>query len=138
MEATGSNPLKRPRTAPGAEYLRRVRDNESGRESTDTYVVPTKLFRATEVARHFNLTRQTVHNYATIGLITERERTPGGQRLFDESVFRRLHRIQHMKRRYRLHEIRRLLDDEESSAVAADAAAGPDRPAPEDTPHRDR
>ncbi|MEA3367686.1 MAG: hypothetical protein U9R68_06185, partial [Planctomycetota bacterium] len=54
----------------------------------------------------------------------ERRRTPGGQRLFDESVFRRLHRIRLMKGRYRLHEIRRLLEAEDRPAVAVAATAG--------------
>ncbi len=117
---------KPPPSRPGkplAEYLRRVRAAERSRDVGEAFSVPEKLYRASEVARHFNLTRQTVHNYATIGLITERDRTPGGQRLFDESVFRRLHQIQRMKGRHRLHEIRRLLDLQDASP--ADAALQP-------------
>jgi len=106
-------------------YLRRVHAAERDRTFGDPMTVPPKLYRASEVAHHFDLTRQTVHNYATIGLIRERRRTPGGQRLFDESVFRRLHRIQRLKRRYRLHEIRRLLEAEDALIPAgrADAVA---------------
>jgi DNA-binding transcriptional MerR regulator len=72
--------------------------------------VPRKLYRVSEIATHMGLTRQTLHNYATIGLITEERRTDGGQRLFDESVFERLALIQRLKRTHRLHEIRRMLD----------------------------
>jgi len=141
-----------------AEYLRRVHAAERDRHFADPFSLPTKLYRASEVAHHFDLTRQTVHNYATIGLIRERRRTPGGQRLFDESVFRRLHRIRQMKDRYRLHEIRRLLEAEDAAGQAGRATqeaalpagqagratraaeAHTRRPtvAPEDDPHRER
>jgi len=94
-----------------------------------------------------------VHNYATIGLIREHGRTPGGQRLFDESVFHRLHRIRRLKRRYRLHEIRRILETEDTAPPAGRvyppkaghrATQGPDAgaasphptPATEDEAHR--
>ena len=68
------------------------------------------------------LTRQTLHNYATIGLITEERRTDGGQRLFDESVFERLALIQRLKRTHRLHEIRRMLDVGEPAVSALSPA----------------
>ncbi|MFO8014322.1 MAG: MerR family DNA-binding transcriptional regulator [Phycisphaerae bacterium] len=126
-------PLRLRPGEPLNEYLRRVHAAERDRAFGDPFTIPPKLYRASEVARHFDLTRQTVHNYATIGLIRERGRTPGGQRLFDESVFRRLHRIRRLKRRYRLHEIRRLLEAEDDALPAghADRAAHDEaRPAP--------
>jgi DNA-binding transcriptional MerR regulator len=83
--------------------------------------VPRKLYRVSEIAVHLGLTRQTLHNYATIGLITEERRTNGGQRLFDESVFERLALVQRLKRTHRLHEIRRMLDDD-MTCFAADVA----------------
>jgi len=83
--------------------------------------VPRKLYRVSEIAVHLGLTRQTLHNYATIGLITEERRTNGGQRLFDESVFERLALVQRLKRTHRLHEIRRMLDDNRT-CFAADVA----------------
>jgi DNA-binding transcriptional MerR regulator len=43
------------------------------------------------------VSRQTIHNYATMGLIRESRWTGGGHRLFDESVFERLDRIAEMK-----------------------------------------
>jgi len=124
MQNRRNMPLRLRAGEPMAEYLRRVHAAERDRHFADPFSLPTKLYRASEVAHHFDLTRQTVHNYATIGLIRERRRTPGGQRLFDESVFRRLHRIRQMKDRYRLHEIRRLLEAEDAAAVAATAPAG--------------
>jgi DNA-binding transcriptional MerR regulator len=78
---------------------------------------PKKLFRVSEIAEHVGVTRQTIHNYATIGLITEQRQTPGGQRLYDESVFPVLARIQRLKARHRLAEIRRLLEEEVAREV---------------------
>lgn len=78
---------------------------------------PQKLFRVSEIAEHVGVTRQTIHNYATIGLITEKRQTPGGQRLYDESVFPVLARIQRLKARHRLAEIRRLLEEEVAREV---------------------
>ena len=83
---------------------------------------PKKLYRISEIAEHIGLTRQTIHNYATIGLITEEMRTPGGQRLFDESVFSRLGLIRRLKSTHRLREIRRLL--EERAPGAAESRPG--------------
>jgi len=148
MDKPRNKPLALRPGEPLAEYLRRVQAAERRRDTGEAFTVPEKLYRASEVARHFDLTRQTVHNYATIGLISERERTPGGQRLFDESVFRRLHQIQRLKRRHRLHEIRRLLDRQDTpmadgALLAADtradaAATAPERDAaPEDDLHRE-
>jgi DNA-binding transcriptional MerR regulator len=91
--------------------------------------VPRKLYRVSEIATHMGLTRQTLHNYVTIGLITEECRTDGGQRLFDESVFGRLALIQRLKRSYLLHEIRRMLDTASPlSAAGAVASAAPALP----------
>jgi DNA-binding transcriptional MerR regulator len=84
--------------------------------------VPKKLYRVSEIATHMGLTRQTLHNYATVGLITEECRTDGGQRLFDESVFGRLALIQRLKRTHLLHEIRRMLDAAAPSSAAGMAA----------------
>ena len=65
-----------------------------------------------EVMRHTGLSRQTIHNYTTFGLITEAARTPAGHRLYDESVFAHLERIQDLKRSMTLQEIRELLASE--------------------------
>lgn len=86
---------------------------------------PRKLYRVSEIAAHLGLTRQTLHNYATIGLITEERRTDGGQRLFDESVFERLALIQRLKRTHRLHEIRRMLDSGEPQEARGPFSSAP-------------
>jgi DNA-binding transcriptional MerR regulator len=108
-------------TARVQEYLRRIGVDEDADESPLDRGPPRKLYRASEVADHLGVTRQTLHNYVTIGLITEARQTVGGQRLFDESVFARLALIRRMKRSHRLHEIRGLL--ERGQAVAAVAHA---------------
>jgi DNA-binding transcriptional MerR regulator len=84
---------------------------------------PPKLYRVGEIADHLGLTRQTIHNYATIGLIAEERRTPGGQKLFDESVFAILGCIHRLKARHRLADIRRMLEDEARAEIAAEDAA---------------
>ncbi len=43
------------------------------------------------------VSRQTIHNYTTMGLLHESRWTAGGHRLFDESVFERLDQIAEMK-----------------------------------------
>ena len=50
--------------------------------------LPEKLYRIGEVMEHTGLTRQTLHFYATLGLISEKRRTPSGYRLFPATVFR--------------------------------------------------
>jgi DNA-binding transcriptional MerR regulator len=81
-----------------------------GGEGAEALRLPLKLYRVSEIADHLGLTRQTIHNYATIGLIAEEGQTPGGQRLFGESVFADLALILRLKQTHRLHEIRRILD----------------------------
>ncbi|MCX5684392.1 MAG: MerR family transcriptional regulator [Planctomycetota bacterium] len=108
------------------EYLSRIAESaEWGEPGGDgaAVAVPRKLYRVSEIATHMGLTRQTLHNYATIGLITEECRTDGGQRLFDESVFGRLALIQRLKRSYLLHEIRRMLDTAAPLSAAGSVAS---------------
>jgi len=125
---TGRDTAERPgrlRLQPIAEYLRHV--SRAGDDDRRDVVlsIPRKLYRVSEIAHHLDITRQTVHNYATIGLITEERRTPGGQRLFDESVFGRLAEIQRLKHTHRLHEIRRIFDRQERHGPHADDARHP-------------
>ncbi len=68
-----------------------------------------KLYKIGEVMRYSGLSRQTIHNYTMLGLITEEERTPSGHRLYGESVFYRLERIQSLKRQMSLKEVREAL-----------------------------
>ena len=80
------------------------------------FSAPKKLYRIGEIMRHTGLSRQTIHNYTVFGLITEEERTEAGHRLYGESVFDRLRRIEELKLQSKtLREIRRILareDDE--------------------------
>jgi len=50
------------------------------------------------VVRYSGFSRQTVHNYTTMGLLHESQWTRGGHRLYDESVFERLDQVIQMKR----------------------------------------
>ena len=78
-----------------------------------------KLYRIGEVMRYTQLSRQTIHNYTTLGLITEAERSDGNQRLYDEEAFRRLARIQELKARGRtLRQIREILEAEFAGAAS--------------------
>ena len=73
--------------------------------------LPEKLYRIGEVIEHTGLSRQTLHFYATIGLIREKRRTPTGYRLFPPSVFRDLDRVRTLQRRGKsLREIREILE----------------------------
>jgi DNA-binding transcriptional MerR regulator len=67
---------------------------------------PTKQYRIGEVARYTGLSRQTVHNYTIMGLIRENEWTAGGHRLYAESVFETLAKIEQLKEARTLREIR--------------------------------
>lgn len=76
-------------------------------------LVPAKLYRIGELVRYSPFSRQTIHNYTIMGLIHEVEWTDGGHRLYDESVFERLSRINELKKTKTLWEIRRILNKEE-------------------------
>ena len=81
---------------------------------------PRKLYRIGEVIQYTGLSRQTVHNYTTMGLITETEWTPGGHRLYDESVFDQLAQIEDLKRTRTLRQIVSMLGSKESSLESGD------------------
>ena len=69
--------------------------------------IPPKLYRIGEVVDYSGVSRQTIHNYTIMGLLRESCWTPGGHRLYDQSVFVRLDAIAELKaRRKSLQEIR--------------------------------
>ena len=70
---------------------------------------PPKRYRIGELARHTGLTRQTLHNYTRWGLIQEAEWTPGGHRLYDETVFTRLNKILRLRKDHTVEEIKDIL-----------------------------
>jgi DNA-binding transcriptional MerR regulator len=79
---------------------------------------PRKLYKIGEVMEFSGLSRQTIHNYTVMGLISEVERTRAsdrGHRLYGEDVFARLKRIQELKKTKTLKEIRRILGGREAS-----------------------
>lgn len=82
-----------------------------------TFQIPTKRYRIGEIVRNTPFTRQTIHNYTTMGLIQESDWTEGGHRLYDESVFERLWKIQEMRKTKTLTEIRDALNTADSSTV---------------------
>jgi DNA-binding transcriptional MerR regulator len=69
---------------------------------------PPPLYRIGALARKAGVSRQVISTYCMYGLIAEAARTPGGQRLFDESVVRRVRLIQDLKHRYTLRQIREI------------------------------
>ena len=72
---------------------------------------PAKLYRIGEIVRYSPFTRQTIHNYTTMGLIEECGWTEGGHRLYDESVFERLSKILELRRTKTLAQIKAILRD---------------------------
>ena len=73
--------------------------------------LPEKLYRMAEVMEHTGLSRQTLHFYATLGLIKEKRRTGSGYRLFAPTVFRDLERVKRMQKKgMTLREIREKLE----------------------------
>ena len=66
------------------------------------------LYRIGDLAERAGVSRSVISTYCMYGLLAEAERTPGGQRLFDDSAVRRIRLIQDLKRRYTLREIREI------------------------------
>lgn len=80
---------------------------------------PTKLYKIGELIEFTGLSRQVIHNYTMLGLISESARTRSGHRLYGEDVFERLRRIQELKKTHTLMEVRKLLGE-------GGAGAGPE------------
>ena len=72
-------------------------------------IAPTKLYRIGELVRYTPFSRQTIHNYTTMGLIHEASWTEGGHRLYDVSVFERLSKILELRKTNTLSEIRTMI-----------------------------
>ena len=87
-------------------------------KESGTFQVPAKRYRIGEIVRNTPFTRQTIHNYTTMGLIQESDWTEGGHRLYDESVFEQLWKIQELRKTKTLTEIRDVLNIEENSSMA--------------------
>ena len=87
-------------------------------KESGTFQVPAKRYRIGEIVRNTPFTRQTIHNYTTMGLIQESDWTEGGHRLYDESVFERLWKIQELRKTKTLTEIRGVLNINENGSIA--------------------
>jgi DNA-binding transcriptional MerR regulator len=87
--------------------------------TANTLTIPAKLYRVGELVRYTPFSRQTIHNYTTMGLIREAQWTDGGHRLYDESVFERLGRIIELRKTRTLSQIRRILNQEDAGTTAA-------------------
>jgi len=67
---------------------------------------------------HTGISRQTIHMYTVLGLITEAERTKSRYRLYGEEIFLRLARIEQLKKEQKsLKEIREILEAESAATV---------------------
>jgi DNA-binding transcriptional MerR regulator len=86
--------------------------------------IPAKRYRIGEIIRCSPFSRQTIHNYTIMGLIHEAEWTEGGHRLYDETVFERLSRIEELRKTKSLAEIRRILREEEYAEQSGSGLAG--------------
>jgi DNA-binding transcriptional MerR regulator len=89
--------------------------------TSQTLAVPPKLYRIGDLVRYTPFSRQTIHNYTTMGLIREAQWTQGGHRLYDQSVFSRLSRILELKKTRTLWEIRKILSAEDAPAHTTEA-----------------
>ena len=101
------------------DYILVVREMLVQSAANEQFGVPTKLYRIGEIIRHTPFTRQTIHNYTTMGLIHESDWTEGGHRLYDESVFKQLWRIGQLRKDKTLTEIQKLFKAEENRQMAA-------------------
>ena len=99
-------------------YEFRGTDVNSPVVATYAFTLPPKLYRIGEVVRYTGFSRQTIHNYTTMGLIREEERTDGGHRMYGEEVFRRLAVIKTLKDSKTLGEIREMLERENAARRA--------------------
>ena len=91
-------------------------------EITKEFQIPVKSYRIGEVVRYTPFTRQTIHNYTTMGLINESGWTEGGHRLYDQSVFQQLSRILELRKSKTLVQIRAILKREEQKEHGKTAA----------------
>lgn len=77
-------------------------------------IKPEKLYKIGDILEYTDYSRQTIHNYTMLGLITEVKRTiKGDHRLYGEDVFETLEKIKKYKNEGKtLHEIKEILQQE--------------------------
>jgi DNA-binding transcriptional MerR regulator len=76
---------------------------------------PKKLYKIGEVMKYTGLSRQTIHNYTMMGLISEAERTPSGHRLYGEEIFQRVERIKMLRMHRPMREVIEILRKEDDA-----------------------
>ena len=81
-------------------------------KESGTFQVPAKRYRIGEIIHNTPFTRQTIHNYTTMGLIQESDWTKGGHRLYDENVFATLSQIIDLRKTKTLSQIRDILKEQ--------------------------
>lgn len=92
---------------------RRIPKTGSPGESPPKRGLPEKLYRMAEVMDHTGMSRQTLHYYATLGLIREKKRSGAGYRFFAPTVFRDLERVKRLQGKgMTLREIREKLESQ--------------------------
>jgi DNA-binding transcriptional MerR regulator len=84
----------------------------SPKNTAESITKPEKLYRIGELVRYTPFSRQTLHNYTTMGLISESKWTEGGHRLYDESVFNKLSAIIELRKTKTLAEIKQIFSKE--------------------------
>ncbi|MCK5641456.1 MAG: MerR family transcriptional regulator, partial [Gammaproteobacteria bacterium] len=89
--------------------LRRESVTMQGKKKQSSVEIPVKLYRIGEVVNNTPFSRQTIHNYTTMGLIEESSWTKGGHRLYDQSVFERLSMIVELRKTKTLEQIKVIL-----------------------------
>jgi len=97
----------------GGRYVKQVLKNRTMTVQTEpekeSLPIPAKFYRIGELVNCTPFSRQTIHNYTTMGLIRENRWTAGGHRLYDESVFERLSEILRLRKTKTLSQIREIL-----------------------------
>lgn len=82
---------------------------------------PPELFSTAEVMAHTGLSRQTLHTYKRIGLVTVAKRSASGRCYYAADVFERLRRVKRLQRHRSLADVRRLLDAQDALGHAEDS-----------------
>ncbi len=104
--------------APGSPGISEPLGEVVGRRTVGRLVVPPKRYKVGELVSATGLSRQTLHNYTKWGLIGETGWTPGGHRLYDESVFARLERVMQLKATRTVEQVRELMAIEDREQAA--------------------
>ena len=118
---TGSQPAEQPQGFAGQDGSppEGPAERQGGGAESWRGNIPPKFYRVGEVVEYAGVSRQTIHNYTTMGLLHEADWTRGGHRLFDESVFYRLDKIAELKAEGRpMEQIRLYFENNEMPALA--------------------